>query len=83
MPVWLDGDIVDLPELVRLAEQYDALLSVDDAHGFGVLGAWCCRVAEHCGVQSPRFVVMVTLRKAAKQQGRRGHFSQATPESWN
>ena len=35
----MDGDIAPLPELLALAETYDALLVLDDAHGFGVLGS--------------------------------------------
>lgn len=35
----MDGDLADLPRLSVLARQYDAWLMVDDAHGFGVLGA--------------------------------------------
>lgn len=65
----MDGDIADLPELLRLAEQYDALLLVDDAHGFGVLGASGRGIAEHWGVQSPRLVLMGTLSKAAGSAG--------------
>ena len=34
----MDGDIAPLPALARLCANYDALLMVDDAHGFGVLG---------------------------------------------
>jgi 7-keto-8-aminopelargonate synthetase-like enzyme len=34
----MDGDIAPLPAYLRLCEQYDAYLYVDDAHGFGVLG---------------------------------------------
>jgi 8-amino-7-oxononanoate synthase len=35
----MDGDLAPLPLLFALAEQYDAWLVIDDAHGFGVLGA--------------------------------------------
>ena len=34
----MDGDIAPIPDYLRLCEQYDAYLYVDDAHGFGVLG---------------------------------------------
>ena len=34
----MTGNVPDLPELARLARTYDALLYVDDAHGFGVIG---------------------------------------------
>lgn len=65
----MDGDIADLPALLRLAEEHDALLLVDDAHGFGVLGAAGRGIAEHAGVQSPRLILMGTLSKAAGSAG--------------
>jgi 8-amino-7-oxononanoate synthase len=34
----MDGDMADLPQLVNAAMKHDALLMIDDAHGFGVLG---------------------------------------------
>lgn len=34
----MTGDYANLPELVKLAQKYDALVYVDDAHGFGVVG---------------------------------------------
>jgi 8-amino-7-oxononanoate synthase len=34
----MDGDLAPLPQLLQLAERYDAWLIIDDAHGFGVLG---------------------------------------------
>ncbi|AEH25027.1 2-amino-3-ketobutyrate coenzyme A ligase [Pyrococcus yayanosii CH1] len=34
----MDGDLAPLPEMAELAEQYDAILYIDDAHGEGVLG---------------------------------------------
>ncbi|MDX1694424.1 MAG: 8-amino-7-oxononanoate synthase [Ketobacteraceae bacterium] len=34
----MDGDLADLPQLVTLSESHQAVLMIDDAHGFGVLG---------------------------------------------
>ena len=34
----MTGDYADIPKLVELAKKYDALVYVDDAHGFGVVG---------------------------------------------
>ena len=42
-----DGRLAPLPEIVRLAEKYDAIVSVDDAHGIGVLGVTGRGVSEH------------------------------------
>lgn len=61
----MDGDIAPVPELLVLCERYDALLMLDDAHGFGVLGEGGRGVLEHFGVASGRIVYMATLGKAA------------------
>ncbi len=61
----MDGDIARLPELLALCEQHDALLLVDDAHGFGVLGERGRGSLSHCGINSQRIIYMATLGKAA------------------
>ncbi len=65
----MDGDIAPVPELLALAERYDALLVLDDAHGFGVLGYRGKGVLEHFNVKSERIVYMATLGKAAGGYG--------------
>ncbi len=62
----MDGDIAPLPELLALAERYDAWLLLDDAHGFGVLGAGGRGVLEYFAIRyAPRIIYMATLGKAA------------------
>ncbi|WP_444994973.1 8-amino-7-oxononanoate synthase [Aliikangiella sp. IMCC44359] len=61
----MDGDIAPLPDIVGLCEKYQAILIVDDAHGFGVLGTsgqGCCEYYNLNQKQLP--VVMSTLGKA-------------------
>ena len=64
----MDGDIAPLPALLALAEAHDALLVVDDAHGFGVVGDGRGCLA-HFGMSSERIVYMGTLGKAAGVAG--------------
>src|SRR5262249_44133004 len=59
-----DGDIAPIPDLLRLAERWDALVYVDDAHGTGVLGASGGGVVEHFKAASERLIYMGTLSKA-------------------
>ncbi len=61
----MDGDIAPVPQLLDLAERYDAWLMLDDAHGFGVLGAHGRGVLEHFDTRHPRIIYMATLGKAA------------------
>jgi 8-amino-7-oxononanoate synthase len=65
----MDGDIAPLPELLALCERHDALLVVDDAHGFGVLGEQGRGVLTHFGIASPRLIYVGTLGKAAGVAG--------------
>lgn len=59
-----DGDIAPIPELLQLAERYDAMLYIDDAHGTGILGPNGHGVLDHFGVRSDRIIYMGTLSKA-------------------
>jgi glycine C-acetyltransferase len=59
-----DGDIAPIPDLLRLAERFDAMVYVDDAHGTGVLGASGGGVLEHFKAASERLIYMGTLSKA-------------------
>ncbi len=66
----MDGDLAPLPELLELAERFDAWLVVDDAHGFGVLGPHGQGSLAHFGLPpSPRLILMGTLGKAAGVSG--------------
>ena len=62
----MDGDLAHLSELLTLAEQHDAWLMLDDAHGFGVLGPQGQGALAHFGLPSAhRVLLMGTLGKAA------------------
>ena len=70
----MDGDIAKVAELLKLAHQYDALMLIDDAHGFGVLGQHGFGILEHAGIQktneaAARIIYIGTLGKAAGISG--------------
>ncbi|NOT69512.1 MAG: 8-amino-7-oxononanoate synthase [Methylophilaceae bacterium] len=65
----MDGDLAPVPQLLALCEQYNAWLLLDDAHGFGVLGAQGRGVLHHFNVNSNRIIYMATLGKAAGVAG--------------
>ena len=65
----MDGDLAPLPALLALADEFDAWLVVDDAHGFGVLGGTGRGALEHFGLRSERLILVGTLGKAAGLAG--------------
>ncbi len=60
----MDGDVADLPALCDLADRYDAILVVDEAHGTGVLGPTGAGLGELQGVESRVDIVISTASKA-------------------
>jgi len=60
----MDGDLAPLPEIVELAEKYDAMVMVDDAHGEGVLGEAGRGIVDHFGLHGKVDIEIGTLSKA-------------------
>jgi len=65
----MDGDLAPLPQLVDLAEQYNAWLKVDDAHATGVMGHRGAGTAEHFGLEGKIPIQIGTLSKAIGSTG--------------
>ncbi len=65
----MDGDIAPVVELLEVCARHDAYLLIDDAHGFGVLGAQGRGTHIHFGIRSDRLIYMATLGKAAGVSG--------------
>ncbi len=60
----MEGDIINLPEVVRLAEKYDASVMVDDAHSLGVIGKNGSGTASHFGLTDKVDLIMGTFSKS-------------------
>lgn len=60
----MGGDIVKLPRMVQIAEQYGARIMVDDAHSIGVLGENGRGTAEHFGLEDKVDITMGTFSKS-------------------
>jgi 8-amino-7-oxononanoate synthase len=65
----MEGDIADLPGILRLAKPYGARTYVDEAHGIGVLGPTGAGAAEHLGVLDEVDIVMGTFSKSLASVG--------------
>jgi len=60
----MEGDIADLPALCNLAERFNCIMMVDDAHSSGVLGSRGRGTIDHCGVHGRVDIQVGTLSKA-------------------
>jgi len=60
----MDGDMAKLPEIVKLAEKYDALVMVDDSHATGYIGKTGRGTAEHFGLLGKIDIITTTFGKA-------------------
>lgn len=66
----MDGDLAPVPQLLELAQEFDATLILDDAHGTGVLGESGRGVVEHFKLENSNQIIQVgTLSKAFGAQG--------------
>ncbi len=65
----MDGDRAPLKDIVRLAHRYEAMVMVDEAHAFGVLGALGGGLVEELGLGAEIDIQMGTLSKAAGCMG--------------
>ena len=60
----MEGDIADLPKLCDLAERFNCIMMVDDAHSSGVLGSRGRGTIDYCGVHGRVDIQVGTLSKA-------------------
>jgi glycine C-acetyltransferase len=60
----MEGDICRLPDILELADKYDAVVAVDDSHATGVLGKTGRGTPEHYGLHGKVPVITSTLGKA-------------------
>ncbi len=65
----MDGDLAALPRLVELADKYDSILMVDEAHATGTFGPGGRGVAAHFRLEDKAPVIMGTLSKALGSLG--------------
>ena len=65
----MDGDIADLPGIVKLAKKYDATVMVDDAHSIGILGKHGAGTASHFGLTDQVDIIMGTFSKSLASLG--------------
>ena len=65
----MEGDIANLPGIVKLAEKYEATVMVDDAHSIGVIGEHGSGTASHFGLTDKVDLIMGTFSKSLASLG--------------
>ncbi|MBR1940325.1 MAG: aminotransferase class I/II-fold pyridoxal phosphate-dependent enzyme [Bacteroidaceae bacterium] len=65
----MEGDLANLPEIVRLKKKYNASIYVDEAHGLGVFGKQGRGVCDHFGVTDDVDLIMGTFSKSLASLG--------------
>lgn len=65
----MEGDVANLPEIVRLAKKYNATIMVDEAHGIGVFGKQGRGTCNHFGVSDDVDLIMGTFSKSFASLG--------------
>ena len=65
----MEGDLANLPEIVRLKDKYNASIMVDEAHGLGVFGRDGRGVCDHFGLTDQVDVIMGTFSKSLASIG--------------
>ena len=65
----MEGDLANLPEIVRLKKKYNASIMVDEAHGIGVFGSEGRGVCDHFGLLDEVDIVMGTFSKSLASIG--------------
>ncbi len=62
----MDGDIINLPEVIRLCRKYKALLMIDEAHSLGVLGKKGTGIEEHFGIDPAEGLIDIKMGTLSK-----------------
>lgn len=65
----MEGDLANMPEIIRLKKKYNACVYVDEAHGIGVFGKQGRGVCDHFGVTDEVDVIMGTFSKSLASLG--------------
>lgn len=65
----MEGDLANLPEIIRLKHKYNATVMVDEAHGIGVFGKQGRGVCDHFGLRDEVDLIMGTFSKSLASIG--------------
>lgn len=65
----MEGDVANIPEMVRLKKEYNATLMIDEAHGIGVFGEGGRGVVHHYGAKDDVDLIMGTFSKSFASLG--------------